>query len=170
MRNIVNEKIITAIKQKYPDLQEREILEAIAYDDVFSLLKAGAKALWNNRSTLLPTLTPIINQGISWAKDAIRMYHMGKQMPAKIKEAVMSDHHGLTDRIKDFAHNQMYSQNTQPNVTGQQTASLLPQQTQIPSEILPVKNIGPVDYESVKTSCFPHIQPTSTVKRLAYGG
>lgn len=76
----------------------REIREMVAYDSPFDILKKGAAALWNQRHVLLPQLAPLIDKGVSMAKEAIQMFHK-EGMPQKIKEAVFSDHRAATDKI-----------------------------------------------------------------------
>jgi len=51
---MVTEKILTALRKNYPGESDRTLMELVAYDDVFSVLKNGASALWSARHALFP--------------------------------------------------------------------------------------------------------------------
>jgi len=45
---------MSAVKKAFPAEDERTLLELVAYDDVFSLLKNGASMLWGARHAIFP--------------------------------------------------------------------------------------------------------------------
>lgn len=81
----------------------RERLEAVAYDDIFGVLKRGASALWDNRHTLFPQLAPVLDKAVTTAKTAMSLLNQGKQISSELKGAITADHTKVTQRALKLA-------------------------------------------------------------------
>lgn len=89
---------MSAVKKAFPAEDERTLLELVAYDDVFSLLKNGASMLWGARHAIFPQLAPIVDNAISKAKDMIASIS-GGNMSSKLKNALISDHSTVMGKL-----------------------------------------------------------------------
>ena len=67
--------------------------------------------LWDSRHALFPTLAPVLDTAISKAKDVISSLG-GSTLPAKLKDALVTDHTAFTDKLKTAASNFLSSSQT----------------------------------------------------------
>lgn len=91
-------------------------MEFVAYDDVFSVLKNGASALWSVRHDLFPGMAPIIDKAISTAKNLISNIS-GPNLSNNLKKALISDHSGFSQNLNSVAQKVLQNYTKPPIVS-----------------------------------------------------
>lgn len=87
-------------------MTEEAIARLVTADDILGFLKKGASAIWDQRHTLFPTIAPIIDKAVATAKTILPQI---MPMVKEVKQAIITDHEGVTDRLLKTATNMVPS-------------------------------------------------------------